>query len=54
MQYSIYPTRALLNEDNQRMIEGLRQLADSWGVDLTNDLKHDQPIDQIMKGQDDD
>ena len=49
MQYSVYPTRAM-DDETARYIEGLEQLADKWGLDLTRDLKPTQPIDNKMKG----
>jgi len=49
MYYSFYPARAM-DEDTARYVEGLEQLADAWGLDLTRDLKPNQPIDSKMKG----
>ena len=49
MEYSFYPVRAM-DEDTARYLEGLEQLSDKWGYDLTRDLKPTQPIDDKMKG----
>jgi len=49
MEYSFYPVRAM-DDETARYIEGLEQLADKWGLDLTRDLKPTQPIDSKMKG----
>ena len=49
MQYSFYPVRAM-DDETARYLEGLEQLADKWGYDLTRDLKPNQPIDNKMKG----
>lgn len=49
MQYSFYPVRAM-DDETARYLEGLEQLADKWGLDLTRDLKPTQPIDNKMKG----
>ena len=49
MYYSFYPVRAM-DEDTARYIEGLEQLSDKWGYDLTRDLKPTQAIDNKMKG----
>lgn len=51
MEYSVYPTRAFDNLDNKRMLQGLEQLADAWGIDLTDNLEHDQEITDIIEGQ---
>ena len=47
VEYSIYPTRAM-DKDTARFLEGLEQLADQRGIDLTRDLKHTDQIDQKM------
>jgi len=52
MEYSTFPVRAILDDDAALIIQGIEQLADIWGLDLTSDLEHDQAIDEQMKGQD--
>ena len=37
-----------MDKDTARFLEGLEQLADQWGIDLTRDLKHTDQIDQKM------
>ena len=49
MHYSFFPVRAM-DDETARYLEGLEQLADKWGYDLTLDLEPNQPIDKKMKG----
>tara|TARA_R110002153_G_scaffold29434_4_gene90460 strand:- start:964 stop:1128 length:165 start_codon:yes stop_codon:yes gene_type:complete len=52
MEYSTFPARAFIDEDAALIIQGIEQLADIWGLDLTSDLEHDQTIDEQMRGPD--
>lgn len=42
-----FPQRAI-DDDTQNQLEALRQLADHWGLDITQDLKSFEKIDDKM------